>query len=108
MRGRCHTVKADLTSLAVGLKQGQVEVWERAGQTAAEDASKITQAQPFRRLSEREGHSDLVSAVDLSPSFIVSASWDGCVRLKNRSDGKLLSTFFNTASRLNRVFLVQS
>ena len=120
LSGKFYAMKSDSTCIVVGLEDGQVELWKRVSATSNSlevAAVKIRQennaqekdmkspkydekalfSPPIgeyqnsrRRLKGLSGHTNLIKAVDLSPKWIVSGSWDGGVRLWRRSTGQCM------------------
>lgn len=103
---RFMAMKADGTSIAVGLEDGSIELWERIGQPNS--TSKLKQAQPYRRLAPANKHNDLVRVIDLSPHWIVSGSWDASIKLWNRSNGTLLSSYVSEEGPISGIHLNES
>ena len=115
LSGKFYAMKCDSTCLVVGLEDGQIELWQRisSNSKSIEDGSEKTEHfgiksqidshcshkydKPTaingyngtrRRLMGLSGHTNLIKAIDLSPTWLVSASWDGGVRLWKRSTGQ--------------------
>ena len=119
LSGKFYSMKCDSTCVVVGLEDGQVELWERISPNSynVEDCvmgieqdhcdtyshgdptyvpkcNKIPGINGYqssrRRLMGLSGHTNLIKAVDLSPTWLVSGSWDGGVRLWKRTTGECL------------------
>jgi WD40 repeat protein len=101
-------MKCDLTSLAVGLEDGSLELWERVGQSEVDESKLSRVSQPFKRLGPLEGHSDLIRVVDLSPDYIISGSWDASIRLWCRKSGKNLAFFSGSEGAISGIHLNQN
>lgn len=101
---RFMAMKADATSIAVGLEDGSIELWERIGQCNA--ISKLNQ--PYKRLSPPCKHNDLVRVIDLSPHWIVSGSWDASIKLWNRKNGTLLASYVTEEGPISGIHLNES
>ena len=104
-------VKVDATSLAVGLEDGSIEIWERVGYSKGKhpgDGSKLAKAQPFKRLAPLQKHNDLVRVIDMSPTLVVSGSWDASLKLWNRKTGNLLDTYVSPEGPVSGIYLNES
>ena len=99
-------IKVDATSLAVGLEDGSIEVWERVG--FPKNASKLPQAQPYKRLAPIHKHNDLVRVIDMSPNLIVSGSWDASIKMWNRQTGQILASYISPEGPISGIHLNES
>lgn len=88
-------MKADSMSYVFGLEDGTIELWEKA-----KPALK-----PVKRLGPLTGHTDLVRVVDLSPSYIISGSWDASIKLWCRDSGKLLHQYVSKDGPISGLYL---
>ena len=104
LSGRFLSMKCDNTSMLVGLEAGHMELWERVG-NSYERNNYTGWRSPKRRLSDLSGHTDLVKAVDMSPKWLASGSWDSGVRLWSRKTGECVAQAYHHTAPVTGIVL---